>query len=248
MIGSPVPATSRGRIEQIDIARSLALVAMATYHFVFDLEAFGYLSPGTATSGYWAIFARCVAGSFLVLVGISLYLAHGRGVRWSRVWPRLARVAGAAALISGVTYVAMGPQMIFFGILHAIAFGTLAGLLFLRLPWVVILIIAVTVITIPYLERFDFFASPFLIWTGLGTRATAAADFVPVFPWFGAVLVGMSLAKALGATGVWTRLAAAPPKEWQRRLGWPGRHSLAVYLVHQPILIGLLWLYSKASA
>jgi uncharacterized membrane protein len=246
MIGSRVTASTQGRIQQVDIARSLALAAMATYHFVYDLEAFGYLSPGTATSGFWAIFARCVAGSFLVLVGISLYLAHGRGIRWSRVWPRLARVAGAAALISGVTYVVLGPQMIFFGILHAITFGTLAGLLFLRLPWAVILIAGAAVVTLPFLQRFDFFASPFLIWTGLGTRATAAADFVPVFPWFGAVLVGISLAKALDAAGVWTGLAATPSKEWHRRLAWPGRHSLAVYLVHQPILIGLLWLYAKA--
>lgn len=234
------------RIAVLDVARTAALCGMVLFHFVFDLEAFGYLAPGTALTGGWAVFARVVAGSFLALAGISLYLAHRHAIRWAQVWPRLARIGGAAALISAGTWVALGDRMIFFGILHQIAFASVAGLLFLRLPWVVVAAAAVCVAALPQVWRSDLFAGPWLIWTGLGTRATPAADFVPVFPWFGAVLAGIALAKGLSHFGVWARLAALPASPALLRLGWPGRHSLVIYLIHQPVLIGLLWLYAKA--
>jgi uncharacterized membrane protein len=239
------PPALGGRIAWLDVARTIALVAMATFHFVFDLEAFGYLAPGTALTGGWAIFARVVASSFLGLVGIGLYLAHRHGLRWSRVWPRFLRIAGAAALISGATYFALGPQMIFFGILHEIAFASLVGLAFLRLPPLATAASAALVIALPRLVRLDLFGSPWLIWTGLGTRPTAAADFVPVFPWFGAVLAGLALAQMLGKAGFWVWLAARPAGKWVDRLGFPGRHSLVFYLIHQPILIGILWSVTK---
>ena len=78
-IAQPVPA----RIPALDIARSLALVAMVVFHFTFDLELFGYLRPGTTTMpGPWRALAVVTAVSFLFLAGVSLWLAHGRGIRW----------------------------------------------------------------------------------------------------------------------------------------------------------------------
>ena len=58
------------RIDWIDIARGVALIAMAIYHFSWDLEFFGYLDPGTAGSGPLKWFARSIASSFLILVDI----------------------------------------------------------------------------------------------------------------------------------------------------------------------------------
>ncbi|MEO0637396.1 MAG: heparan-alpha-glucosaminide N-acetyltransferase domain-containing protein, partial [Pseudomonadota bacterium] len=43
----------RSRIGIVDTARGLALLAMAHFHFVFDLEMFGYVEPGTAASFPW---------------------------------------------------------------------------------------------------------------------------------------------------------------------------------------------------
>ena len=39
------------RIEAIDLARGVALIAMAVYHFTWDLELFGYLEPGATAHG-----------------------------------------------------------------------------------------------------------------------------------------------------------------------------------------------------
>ena len=102
-------APQPGRIAVIDVARGVALLAMASYHFTWDLEFFGYADAGLTAVGGWKTYARCIATSFLFLVVVSLYLAHGRGIRWNGFWKRLAMVAAAAAAISFVTWLAV-PQ------------------------------------------------------------------------------------------------------------------------------------------
>ena len=108
-MSSPDPAHpgSRLRIEAIDVLRGLALIAMATYHFTWDLEFFGYAGPGTASMGPMTWYARGIASTFLVLAGVSLVLAHQAGINWPSFRKRLAMVAGAALLITIGTFFAM---------------------------------------------------------------------------------------------------------------------------------------------
>ncbi|TGR73602.1 DUF1624 domain-containing protein, partial [Mesorhizobium sp. M2D.F.Ca.ET.223.01.1.1] len=114
-------APKQGRIAAFDILRGVALIAMASYHFTWDLENFGYTAPALTAFGWWKFYARCIASTFLFLVGVSLFLAHGRKIRWPGFWKRLAMVAVAAAAISAVTYFVTPDGFIFFGILHEIA-------------------------------------------------------------------------------------------------------------------------------
>lgn len=235
----------RPRIEWIDLARGVALVAMAVYHFAWDLEFFGYAAPGMTAVGGWKLFARCIASSFLILVGVSLVLAHGRGVRWKGFWRRLAMIVAAALAITVATFFATPDFFIFFGILHQIAFASVAGLLFLRLPVVVTLVVAALVIALPNVFSSTIFDGPWGWWTGLAETRPRSSDFVPVFPWFGAVLAGIALAKLAAGAGLVERLAALHPGRWSRPLRFIGRNSLAFYLVHQPVLIACIWLFSQ---
>ena len=75
------------------------------------------------------------------------------------------------------------------------------------------------------------------------TRKPITEDYVPLLPWLGVVLIGMFIRQQL--------LRArhlAPARGWPaagtlgRSLEWAGRHSLAIYMVHQPLLIGILYL------
>ena len=243
----PRRATRLGRIELIDIARAAALAAMAIYHFAWDLEFFGYTTPGTTAAGGWRLFARCIASSFLFLVGVSLVLAHGRAIRWPGFLRRLAMVAAAAAGISLATWLAVPDAFIFFGILHQIALASLMGLAFLRLPPVLTLLVAAAVVAAPHSLRSEAFNHPALWWMGLSTANPRSNDFVPVFPWFGAVLVGIAGGKLASSSGVLARLAGIQPGSWSKPLAFAGRHSLAVYLIHQPVLIACLWLFSQLS-
>ncbi|MCV0396797.1 MAG: DUF1624 domain-containing protein [Rhizobiaceae bacterium] len=238
------PETSRisGRIDVIDIARGTALVAMAIYHFGWDLEFFGYAPAGMTTETGWRLFARSIASSFLFLVGVSLVLAHGAGIRWPGFRKRFLQVVAAALAITIATRIAVPEGFIFFGILHQIAFASVAGLLFLRLPALLILAVAASVIAAPHFLRSEAFDHPAFWWLGLSSRNPPSNDYVPVFPWFGAVLIGMAAAKLAQASGLFARLEHVTPGRWSAPLRFAGLHSLAVYLIHQPVLIGLVFL------
>lgn len=239
------PARRRTRIEAIDLARGGALAAMAIYHFTWDLEFFGYAPSGTTAEIGWKLFARAIASSFLFLAGVSLFLAHRNGIRWRGFLRRLAMVGGAALAISAATYFATPDSFIFFGILHEIALASLLGLAFMRLPALVTLAVAAAVIAAPHFLRSPFFDNPAWWWTGLSSISPRSNDYVPVFPWFGAVLIGMATAKLAAGSGFLDRLGRWEPGRWSNPARFAGRHSLAVYLVHQPVLIGILWVFAQ---
>ncbi len=243
-IEQPVHRTGQ-RIAAIDVARGMALLAMAVYHFTWDLEFFGYVATGTTAEGGWRLFARLIASSFLFLVGFSLFLAHSKSIRWRSFWRRLAMVGSAAALITVATWQATPDSFIFFGILHQIALASLVGLAFLRVPAVWIILVAMVVIAAPHYLRSPFLDHPVFWWTGLSAHPAPSNDYVPVFPWFGAVLMGMAAAKISSARGWLDTIAGWHLPAWSGLPGFAGRHSLAVYLIHQPVLISLVWVAAQ---
>lgn len=232
-------AETKPRYLAIDLARSAALLSMGAYHLTYDLDMFGWLPPGTAVTGFFWLHARAVAGSFIFLAGLSLWLAHGQGIRWAAFGRRLGIIAAAALAVTVATRFAMPQMTIFYGILHSIAVSSVAGLLFLRLPAALTLAVAAAVVAISYL-----YASPafdgWLIWTGLAGRPVLTADFEPFFPWFAPFLAGIATGRILTRANLWPRLALTETP-LLRRLAWPGRHSLAIYLIHQPVLIALVF-------
>lgn len=233
-------ASPTARIPTLDIARTAALVAMVVFHFVFDLEMFGHVAPGTATTGIWRALAVVTAGAFLFLAGVGVWLVHGNGIRWRAFWRRFAKVAGAALLVTLGTYAAFPQAFVFFGILHSIALCSLLGLAALRLPVVAIAALAVAVFFAPDVISGPVFNAPFWWWTGLQTITLNTVDYEPIFPWFAPFLIGMAAAKLASNRGLWARFSTSTPSRAARWASLPGQHSLVIYLIHQPILIGLV--------
>ncbi len=236
----PQPAPSRPRLPALDAARGLALIAMATYHFSWDLEFFGYLAPGTSTQGFLRIYARLIASTFLFLAGFSLVLAHYPALKLPAFLRRLGFIVAAAAGISAATYWFTPDSWIFFGILHAIALSSVIGLLFLKAPPLVTLISAAIAFALPAWLRSPDFDTWYLWFLGLSETLPRSNDYVPLLPWIGALLCGIAVARVLvdrDGLGWIARLPGGPA--WLR---WGGRHSLTVYLLHQPVLIAGLYL------
>lgn len=223
------------RLLALDLARTLALVCMVAFHFTFDLALFGHIDPGTMSQPFWYYFARMIAGSFLFLSGVSLWIAHGQGIRWPAFWSRLAKLVAAAALVTLASLWLVPGGPIWFGILHAIAAASLLGLLALRLPWPVTLALAALIFAAGWGPRFPAFDPIWLVWTGLAETRPMMGDYVPLVPWAAPALAGIALAKALRLD----RRPGTTPTRLTNALTFPGRHSLVIYLVHQPILFGL---------
>ena len=236
------------RIAWLDILRGAALLAMASYHFLWDLSDFGYLEPGFPSTGWPKLYARSIASTFIFLAGFSLMLAHGRTLRWGRYWTRMGKIVLAAALVSIASYFAIPQGLIFFGILHAIAAMSLVGLVFLRAPpWITAAAAVLTVIA-PFYLKSDAFNDPWFWWIGLSTRTRTSFDYVPLLPWLCPFLLGMVAAR-LGAVQNLLRRNNSGDERQNRfhgGLAFLGRHSLVVYLVHQPVLISLLFVFSLA--
>ncbi|WP_225768138.1 heparan-alpha-glucosaminide N-acetyltransferase [Inquilinus sp. Marseille-Q2685] len=238
------PSARPGRLPVIDLLRGLALLAMALYHLSWDLTFFRFVDWDLQGDAGWIAARYLIAGSFLALVGVGLVLWDVQGRDWRRWAIRLAKVVAGAAAVTAATRVAIPDQFIFFGILHCIAVASILGLLFLRLPPTANFVLGLAVIALPILWRSALLDHPWLLWTGLGTQPPRSNDYEPLFPWFGPVLLGIALAR-------WWLRARAPGGTVDgdipgRPLRWAGRHSLAVYLVHQPLLIGLLLLVGMA--
>lgn len=234
-----MPQSPAPRLPFLDKARGIALAAMVIYHFVWDLSFLGLIDPTVRDSLLWTGFARLIAASFLTLAGVGLVLAHGGGLDRTKFLRRLALVAGAALLVSAGTWLVFPDAFVFFGILHAITLGSVLALPFLRMPVGFVLLAGSAVWLLPFLVQSPAMAAPALIWIGLGDRLPNSTDFVPVFPWFGFMLLGV----AAGRVVDWSRFAGADPMTRPGRLlVAAGRRSLLIYLVHQPLLLGTLWL------
>lgn len=230
------------RLLGLDLARTLALVGMVIFHFTFDLQMFGYIAPDTTFQPFWYYFARIVAGSFLFLAGVGLWLSHGRGVRWPSFWRRFAKIAAAALLVSVASHWTTPGAPIHFGILHGIAVSSLIALAFLRAPPLLTLGVAAAVFALPWVVHGPAFDPIWLIWSGLAETRPVMSDYVPVFPWLAPCLAGLALAKA----GVLPRLSMSPTP-LSRALAYPGRHSLIIYLIHQPVLIAGFTVYARLT-
>jgi uncharacterized membrane protein len=233
------------RIAALDLIRGVAILAMIVYHAAFDLRAAGLIGVDVVDDLGWKIFARLIAGTFLAMVGVNLVLATRHGFRLRPWLRRLALIAGGAVAVSLVTWWTAPQTFVFFGILHQIAVASVLALLFLRLPSWLVAVAAAVVIGLPFVFAAPAFNHPALLWVGLATRTPLSVDYVPVFPWFGVVLAGIVAGRLLVAHAGDSGFARWLPGN--RVAGWiifAGRWSLLIYLIHQPILVGLVTLVS----
>lgn len=238
---APLDASPRGpRFVVLDAVRGAALLAMAAYHATWDLGYLRLTPENYALTPLGKAAAHVIAGTFLFLVGIGLVLMSRDGIRWRPFLLRLLRIGGAAVAITAATVIAFPESYIFFGILHCITLSSVLALPFLFLPAGITVVASALVLAAPHVIALDGLDAPVLAFLGLGRGIPQTNDFVPLFPWFGMVLAGMAAAR-FAASGT----AGASLPAWRSGgrvippLAFAGRHSLAVYLVHQPVLLAL---------
>ena len=239
------------RLWEVDVARTAAILMMVVYHTAYDVELLGPTVPIDPFSGGWRALQVATGSSFLFITGVSLWISNSRssarGLSGRALYLRHARRAGevlaAALLVTVVTRIALGDDYVRFGILHCIAVAMLILPLLVRLapPLLLALGAAVIVAGLALADagpRSDAFG---LLVLGVRRTGTAGVDWYPLLPWLGPAILGLAAGALLypgGRRGAWGRWLRTPPNA--RALGWPGRHALPIYLVHQPILMPLV--------
>lgn len=230
------------RLVVIDVLKGVAIAAMIVYHFAWDLSAYQLVAVDVTNELGWRIFARTIAGSFLALVGINLVLAMRRGFRPLPYFRRLVIILAAALLVSFGTWWLDPNTFVFFGILHLIFAASILALPFIHAPVWLTLAAAVFFLAGRHVLMSPFFDSPAWYWLGLSPNPPPTVDYVPIFPWFGVILLGVAAGRLILAN------PGVPLWHWpatgrlSRILATAGRWSLAIYLIHQPVLIGGLML------
>ncbi|HHM05659.1 MAG TPA: DUF1624 domain-containing protein [Gammaproteobacteria bacterium] len=216
---------------------------MVVYHFSFDLHLFGLVEWDFYNDPRWIAFRTLILSLFLALVGVSLHLATTGGLNITRYLRRLVMVVLCAALVSLGSAMMFGQRWIFFGVLHFIALASVLGLLFRHGYWSN-LILGLAVLGLGAGVRHPWFDHPWLQWWGMMTFKPPTEDYVPLFPWFGVVLLGLFLGRwVFGHARPRWLLAWRGSGALGRCLALGGRHSLAIYMLHQPVLIGVLALF-----
>ncbi|MFZ5595156.1 MAG: DUF1624 domain-containing protein [Pseudomonadota bacterium] len=233
----------RPRYPLVDILRGTAIVMMAVYHFTFDLRYYGVIDSDFNHDPFWLGFRTLIVSLFLGLAGVSLHLATAQGIRWRPYLRRLSLVAGCAVLVSLASYIMFPRSMIFFGILHFIAVASVLGLLFVRLFWGN-LALGIGLLALGLRFKHAWFDQPAWQWLGLMTHKPVTEDYVPLLPWFGVVLIGLFLGRLVYSGGdapAFARWRGEQPVA--RLLAWGGKHSLMIYMLHQPVFFAILYVF-----
>ena len=249
-------AGKSGRIFFLDEMRGLALIGMIIYHAAYDLYAifgldFDFFSPA------WNTFQKCICCTFIIIAGISSKLTKN-ALKHGRV------VFGCGMLMTIGTYFFMPSQVIWFGVLHFLGASMIIYYLFRKsinkapafLGAVISLAAYLCLYGIPsgkilfgnVFVPAELYFTKYLGFLGFPGPGFRSADYFPLLPWFFLFLFGYFIGK-------WFKERKIPDfmmKKHSAFLSKIGSNTLAIYVVHQPIIYGVLyaffWVIEKGSA
>ncbi len=245
-----------GRIFFLDEMRALALIGMIIYHAAYDLYAifgldFDFYSPG------WDTLQLAVCCTFIVIAGISSRLTKN-ALKHGLV------VFGCGMLMTLGTYFFMPSQVIWFGVLHFLGISMMIYYLFRKsvkkAPALLGAVISLSAFLCLYglpsrsimfgnvAVPSELYFSKFLGIIGLPGPGFRSADYFPLLPWFFLFLFGCFIGK-------WFKERKIPDFMMNKHSDFLcriGSSTLAIYIVHQPIIYGVLsaffWVIEKGTS
>ena len=223
---------------------------MISFHFLYDLNYFHYISINLYNI-YFLIYVCFTASIFLLLVGLSLTLSYSKAkktltknkIRWKFIRRGLF-IFCLGLLITLISWIYLPKGFIIFGILHCIGISIILAYPFIRYVTQPLLL-GIFFISIGIFIKTLTFDFPYILWLGFPTSNFYTVDYFPLLPWFGVVLIGISLGNIFYKDGI--RKFALNDKTHLMIIKittFFGRYSLIVYLLHQTILIGIFTLIS----
>jgi len=238
------------RFWEIDFLRGIAIIMMVIYHTVYNLSYFGQYEI-RAVSGFWLYFARTTANLFIFLVGVSLYISYAKSDKiikdhrklYLKQFIRGLKIFCWGLLITVITWFIFRESAVIFGILHLIGISVIIAYPFLKMKYwnlpLGILFIALGA----YIKRLTF-SFPWLLWLGFKPKYFNTLDYFPLLPWFGVVLIGIFVGNLLYEDEV-RKYSIFDFSSFSiiKLFSYLGKHALLIYLVHQPVIVGILYIF-----
>jgi uncharacterized membrane protein len=213
---------------------------MIIFHFAYHLNFFDLVELNLRNT-FWTYFRYLLVSIFMISVGISLAIVHTPTIRWGKVAHRTWAIGASALIVTGVTIVQSPQAWVYFGILHMILTASLVGLLFVGQRIAVILLTAILIFSISYTTWFWDTQSQCFLWIQpLLHLPNSTRDMAHFFPWFGAVLIGISLYRLGWHQYLFSLSILNNHNRINTILSFCGRHALMIYLLHLPIIYGVL--------
>ena len=235
----------RFRFDAVDALRGAAIVWMTAFHFSFDLNQFGFIQQNFYTDPFWTMQRAAIVSLFVFCAGLSQAIAAKQGQTSQRFWRRWLQVACCALLVSAGSYWMYPNSFIYFGVLHGIALMLLVaratagwGRWLWPLGAFAIAMPLVASSAHIYWSELDFLNEKTFNWLGLISRKPITEDYVPLLPWMGVMWWGVATGQFWLARN--TSWMTAPVSRVLAPLTWLGRWSLSWYMLHQPVMIGVL--------
>jgi uncharacterized membrane protein len=241
-VAAPSIPARRERIWEIDFLRGVSIVLVVGYHLLFDLGEFvgvtRFLGWSTNLSTLaWTIAQHFFAGLFVLLSGTSSTLTRSnlrRGLR----------LLAVSFLVTAATYVFDPSSAVFFGILQCLAVSMLLyGAAFEKAGAAVCALCGAVILgssaALPALQKALTLHANWLMPLGLPSPSFSSYDYFPLIPWLGVFLIGA----ALGKTAYAAKKSLLPWPLPRNFVNFAGRHSLIIYIVHQPIIMGILYVF-----
>lgn len=225
--------SDRGRVWEIDFFRGIALIAMILFHLIWDLNEF-YNYPIEYSSGIVYVLGRFAAYLFIIITGISCTFSRSN-IR------RGLKITAVALVITIATYIYNPGVFIAFGILHFLGVNVLLYPIYNKLNKVLLLftgtmmlLVGQAILSIPMSHNY-------LLFLGLTSPTYYALDYYPLLPYSGIFLYGIFLARILYSK----KQTLFKVNIDNNPVSYIGQKTLIVYLLHQPIILVILYILSK---
>jgi len=238
---------SSKRFWEIDVLRGIAIIMMVVYHLSFDLYFLAGF-PIKINSLFWTLFQRTTASLFLILVGVSLTLSYSKIKSkypkkeiFIRHLKRGIKIFIWGTVITLFTFVFLSNGVILFGILHLIGVSIIISFPLIEYKYKNLAFGLIIILIGLYLSNFTF-DSPYLLFLGFEPHSFFSFDYFPLLPWYGIVLIGISLGNLIYPNSKRRfDMLDLSDNLISRVLTFLGKHSLKIYLIHQPTIILLLY-------
>lgn len=225
----------KNRIYELDVLRGFAIFLMMIFHFSYDLMIFRFVEIDFLNDPFWLSFRVVIVTMFLSVVGMGLYITYHKEVLFNKLLRRSIILFLASIAISLGTFFMFPTQWIFFGIIHFILVASIVGVLFVKIPFTAFILGIIIII----LSFFDYINLNFLMSFSreMFNLPYQSMDLVTFFPWIGVVLIGIYL-QYQNLYGFKFKNSII-----KNIFAYMVKHSLLIYMIHQPILYSLVMGY-----